>query len=64
MKAKYTIKTGKLGNEIYVEDPKTGGYTAYFKDFPSIISEGETIEIAQVNLWNTTYDILKSLIKH
>ena len=30
---------------IYVEDPK-GGFTIFFKEFPNVISEGETKEEA------------------
>jgi predicted RNase H-like HicB family nuclease len=57
------IRTGKLGTEIYVRDPKQGGFTGFFKDFPNIITEGETIDEAQKNLWNTIYDVLKYHIK-
>jgi hypothetical protein len=56
----HTVKEGKLGMEIYVEDPKEGGYTAFFKDFPKLVTQGETIEDAQNRLWIATYDILKN----
>jgi hypothetical protein len=55
------IRTGKLGQEIYVRDPK-GGYTCFLKDFSNIISEGKTISAAQKNLWNTVYDVLNHLM--
>lgn len=57
----YHIIKGKLGPEVYVKDPSIGGYTAHFKDFP-IISEGDTLEKAQENLWNAAYDVFKNLI--
>jgi hypothetical protein len=62
MKFKYKTRTGKLGKEIYVEDPKMGGYTGFFKDFPAIVTQGETIKEAQERLWNTTFDTLKYLL--
>jgi len=48
---------------IYVEDPKIGGYTAFFKNFPNIITEGNTRKKARKNLWNALYDILKDKLK-
>ena len=63
MKYKHVVLKGNFGDEIYIEDPKIGGFTAFFKDFPEIASEGETIEEAQNNLWNTLYDVLKYLMK-
>ena len=62
MKDNVKTKTGKLGEEIYVKDQKVGGYTAFFKDFSNIASEGETLKEAQKNLWNTLYDVLKHLL--
>jgi hypothetical protein len=62
MKEKYTIKTGKFGKEFYIEDPNLGGYTAFFKDFPNIVTQGETIKEAQTHLWNTTHDVLKHFL--
>jgi hypothetical protein len=59
----YIIKKGKFGDETYVKDPKLGGYTVFFKDFPNIMAEGKTIKEAHECLWNTTYDVLKHLIK-
>lgn len=56
------IRTGKLGQEIYVKDVKQGGYTAFFKDFSNIVTQGETIEEAQTNLWNTVHDVLKNFL--
>jgi hypothetical protein len=42
---------------IYVEDEKIGGYTIFFKEFPNIISEGETKEDALDNLTRTVHDV-------
>lgn len=58
---RYTRK-GKLGIEIYVKDPELG-YTAFFGEFPKVISEGKTIKEAQMNLWNAIYDLMKHHIK-
>lgn len=35
---------------IMVQDPKIGGYSGYFKQFPNIIAEGETDEELLNNL--------------
>lgn len=37
-------------NVIMIKDPKIGGYTAFFKQLPDIISEGETQKKAVDNL--------------
>jgi len=53
------MKTKNLSLDcIMVEDPKIGGYTAFFKQFPNIISEGETVKEAKDNLINAIYDAL------
>ena len=44
---------------IYVEDEKIGGYTVFFKEFPNIISEGETKEDALDNIIRTVHDVFK-----
>jgi hypothetical protein len=44
---------------IYVEDEKIGGYTVFFKEFPNIISEGETKEDALDNITRTVHDVFK-----
>jgi predicted RNase H-like HicB family nuclease len=62
-KKSHISKEGKLGHEIYVEDTEAGGYTTFFSEFPEIISEGETVEEAQKNLWNTLFDVLTHLLK-
>ena len=59
----YLILSGKMGEEIYVLDRKVGGYTAYFKDFPKMVTQGETMDEAQECLWNTLYDTLKYFFK-
>ena len=42
---------------IYVEDLKIGGFTVYFKEFPDIVSQGETQEEALENIKNTVFDV-------
>jgi hypothetical protein len=42
---------------ILVEDPSIGGFTAYFKQFPNIISEGETEDLAIHNLMCAVHDV-------
>jgi hypothetical protein len=59
---KWESREGRLGPEIYVWDEKLGGYTAFFLDFSNIVTQGETIDEAQKNLWNTVYDILKNFL--
>jgi predicted RNase H-like HicB family nuclease len=44
---------------IFVEDFRLGGYTVYFKEFPDIISEGETQDEALKNIKNTVFDVFK-----
>jgi predicted RNase H-like HicB family nuclease len=44
---------------IYVEDLKIGGFTVYFKEFPDIVSQGETQEEALENIKNTVFDVFK-----
>jgi hypothetical protein len=44
---------------IFVEDKNVGGFTAYFKEFPEIVTQGETTEDAIQNLRNTIYDVFK-----
>lgn len=56
---KKVTKKGKLGKEIFITSKKEGGYTAYFRDFPNIVTQGETVKEARKKLWNTVYDMLK-----
>ena len=42
---------------IYVEDPKVGGFTAFFKEFPEIIAEGLTEDDALNHLRDAIYDV-------
>jgi predicted RNase H-like HicB family nuclease len=63
IEGKTTFITGSFGNEIYVEDSKEGGFTAYFEDFPNILAEGETKEEARKNLWSAAHDVLKYLMQ-
>jgi hypothetical protein len=48
---------------VLVEDDRLGGYTAFFKQFPDIISQGETEDDAVVNLQNTVHDVFLHLSK-
>jgi predicted RNase H-like HicB family nuclease len=64
IKEAYQTRIGSLGLEIYVKDPTIGGYTAYFADFPAIITEGDNVEKAQQNLWNVVHDFLKYYIEN
>lgn len=59
--ATYNVIKGCFGDEIYVFDYKTKGYTGFFRDFP-IVVQGTTVEEAQENLWNTSYDIFKNFL--
>lgn len=43
---------------ILVKDPKIGGYTAYLKQFPDIIAEGDDDKQAVHNLMNAVHDVL------
>ena len=38
-----------VGNAVLVQDIKIGGYTAYFKQLPNIIAEGDTDNEAMKN---------------
>ena len=56
------MKTGDFNlplTVIMVEDPKIGGYTAFFKQFPNIIAEGDNDEDAMNNLMNAIYDVFR-----
>lgn len=44
---------------ILVEDKSIDGFTIYFKEFPDIITQGETKEEALQNLKNTVFDVFK-----
>jgi len=46
---------------IMVKDKKIGGYTAYLKELPNVITEGETIYKAKQNLADTFHDVILSL---
>lgn len=38
---------------VFVQDPESKGYTAFFAQLPNIIAEGDTQEAAVENLINT-----------
>jgi hypothetical protein len=63
MKFRHIVIEGRLGDEVYVEDPKIGSYTAFFKDFPKMVTQGNTIEEAQDNLWKILYDVMQYFFK-
>ena len=46
-------------NSILVQDPTTKGYTAFFKEFPEIIAEGDTEDHALLNLIHTLQDVFE-----
>lgn len=35
---------------VYVKDKQSGGFTAYFKEYPAVVSQGKTREEALINL--------------
>ena len=37
-------------NAVYMKDDETGGYTTFFKEYPSVISQGKTKSEALINL--------------
>lgn len=45
---------------ILVQDEKTKGFTAFFKQFPNVIAEGDTEDQAMENLISTLRIVLKS----
>ncbi|HOG38244.1 MAG TPA: hypothetical protein PLD95_02115 [bacterium] len=63
MKLKKTTRNGRFGKEIFISDSKDNGYTAYFFDFPFIVTQGQTIKDAQDKLWYAAYDIFSDLIQ-
>lgn len=36
---------------VFLEDPEEGGFTGFFKEFPSAVAQGETQEEVQLNLF-------------
>jgi predicted RNase H-like HicB family nuclease len=44
---------------ILVRDRNFNGFTAYFKQFPNIVAEGEDQDRAMENLFNALHDYLK-----
>ena len=43
---------------IAIKDPKDKGYTAYHKDFPSVITQVEDLSEIKENLSNIFHDIM------
>lgn len=48
-------------NVILVNDPVQGGFTAFFKQFPYIIAEGDNEGEAMKNLMNAMHDVVDHL---
>lgn len=46
-------------NAIMIQDKNFNGFTAYFKQFPNIIAEGENESDAMANLFNALHDVFK-----
>ena len=46
-------------NAILVQDKSHNGFTAYFKQFPNIIAEGDNEQDALKNLFNALHDVFK-----
>lgn len=44
---------------ILIRDRNLNGFTAYFKQFPNIIAEGEDQDKAMENLFNALHDFFK-----
>jgi len=44
---------------IMVKDPNTGGFTAFFKQFPEIIAEGDSDKDVIKNLMNAVHDVFQ-----
>ncbi len=57
------MKTNKLSTlpltVIMIQDPKVSGYTVYFKQFQSIVAEGDNEDDAIQNLINAVHDVFK-----
>lgn len=45
-------------DSVLVQDIKSGGFTAFFKQFPDVIAEGDTEDKALINLVNLLHDVL------
>jgi predicted RNase H-like HicB family nuclease len=45
-------------DSVLVQDRKSSGYTAFFKQFPEVIAEGNSEQEALTNLVNTLHDAL------
>ena len=45
---------------VLVTDPKEGGYTAFFKKYSNVVTQGETKTEAILNLMGAMHDIVKS----
>lgn len=43
---------------IAIKDSKSSGYTAYHADFPSVVTQTETLEEIKQNLTNIFHDII------
>ncbi len=46
-------------NAIMIQDKNDNGFTAYFKQFPNIIAEGENEKDVLRNLFDALHDVFK-----
>lgn len=44
---------------VLVQDPRIGGFTAFFKQFPDVITEGDNEKEAIENLLNAIHDVFE-----
>jgi predicted RNase H-like HicB family nuclease len=44
---------------VMIEDASTGGFTAYFAEFPEVIAQGSNKEVAKQNLMRALKDMLE-----
>lgn len=42
---------------VFIEDTLHGGVTAYFREWPAVIAEGDTEEEAEANLWEALAEL-------
>ena len=47
---KYFFKRRPSLTPVYIKDEASGGYTTYFREYPSVISQGKTKSEALYNL--------------
>jgi predicted RNase H-like HicB family nuclease len=56
----YTVEPFNLSlNAIMIQDKNLKGFTAYFKQFPNVIVEGENEKDVMTNLFDALHDVFK-----